>query len=67
MGMSCTDQFDIANHFNEYFVNVGPMLAKKFDNCSTNYMRHLRGNYMNSMFLNDISVNEVAREITNLN
>ena len=48
-------------------VNVGPSLAKIFKGSSANFMNHLRGTYMNSMFLNEITVNEVAKEITKLN
>ena len=66
-GKVISDPLEIANQFNEYFVNVGPSLAKIFKGSSANFMNHLRGTYMNSMFLNEITVNEVAKEITKLN
>lgn len=52
-----SDQYDIV----VFLMNI-------LCNCSTIFMRHLKGNYMNSMwFLNGISVNEVAHEITKFN
>ena len=66
-GKIIIDPLEIANQFHEYFINVGPSLAKIFNGSSANFMNHLRGTYMNSMFLNEITVNEVAKEITKLN
>ena len=39
-------------------------LAKKFNGSLANFMNHLRGTYINSMFLNEMTINEVAKEIT---
>ena len=66
-GKIIIDPLEIANQFHKYFINVGPSLAKIFNGSSANFMNHLRGTYMNSMFLNEITVNEVAKEITKLN
>ena len=39
-------------------------LAKKFNGSLANFMNHLRGTYINSMFLNEMTITEVAKEIT---
>ena len=54
-------------HFHFYFINVELSLAKKFNGSSANFVNHLRSIYMNSMFLNEITINEVAKEMTKLN
>ena len=62
------DQFEIANKFNNYFVNIGPNLAKKITNTSnTNFSKYLTHNYLNSMFLDPITEFEVQNEMNNLN
>ena len=66
-GKVISDPLEIAKQFNENFINVGPSLAKKVNGSSANFMNHLRGIYMNSMFLNEITINEIAKEITKLN
>ena len=44
------------------------VLPKKFNGSSSaNFMNHLRGTYMNSIILNEITINEVAKEIRKLN
>jgi hypothetical protein len=46
-----TNPVDIANKFNEYFVNVGPQLAKKIPKVNDiSYEDYLKGNYVESMF-----------------
>jgi hypothetical protein len=47
----------IANKFNEYFVNVGPNLAKGI----------WKGNYRESIFAEPITEHEILTEIDNLN
>ena len=56
----------IANKFNEFFVNVGPNLAKNFNKNSDEFYKYLEGNYENSMFLNYTTSEEVNRVIDNL-
>lgn len=64
-GKAISDPLEIADQFNEYFINVGLSLTKKFNRSSANAMNHLRGTYVNnSMFLNEMTINEVAKEIT---
>ena len=53
----------IANKFNEFFVNVGPNLAMKFDDGSDEFYKFLKGNYCDSMFLYDTTCAEVNKEI----
>ena len=49
--ISFTHQVAIANKFNEYFVNAGPSLAKKFQKDDTAmFKKYLKGNYKDNMF-----------------
>ena len=41
----------VANDFNDYFVNIGPNLAKKFNRDSDGFFKFLTGSYNDSMFL----------------
>ena len=52
----------IAQKFNEFFVNVGPNLAAKFNN-SNKFEIFLKGDYMNSIFLHNTSYNEIIKVI----
>ena len=56
----------IANNFNDYFVNVGPKLAKVFRHDTDEFYKYLTGNYKDSMFLYDTSPDEVNRIIDKL-
>ena len=56
----------IANRFNEFFVNVGPNLAKKFDQNSNNFTKHLQGDYQKSMFLKSTSNKEIEEIIASM-
>jgi hypothetical protein len=61
------DPKTIANKFNEYFINIGPNLAKNIKNNSdTNFEKFLIGNYQNSMFLAPITENELENEIRSM-
>jgi len=55
-----TDPSDIANNFNDFFVNIGPKLAEKFDKSNDMYNNYLTGDYLNSMFLSEITPSEVV-------
>ena len=57
----------IANKFNDYFVNVGPSLAKKFDRDENDHRKYLNGNFPNSMFLSHIAPSEIEGIIANIN
>ena len=61
-----SDPNDIGEHFHEYFVNLGPNLADRIPTSLTNYDSYLGESNLNSIFLNAITINEVAREVDNL-
>jgi hypothetical protein len=62
------DPKKIANGFNEYFINVGPNLAKKIkENPDMTFDNYLTSNYPNSMFLDPITENELVIEINSMN
>ena len=60
-----SDQNEIAEHFNEYFINLGPNLAVKIPTSLRNFDSYLGESYLNSVFLKAITINEEAREIDN--
>ena len=66
-----SDPNEIAEHFNEYFINLaGPNLAVKRPTSLRNFDSYLGESYLNSIFLKAITIikkNEVAREIDNVN
>ena len=54
----------IANKFNEYFTNIGPNLARNIKNSSeTNFKKYLTGNYKNSMFLAELELETVLKNM----
>ena len=53
----------VANDFNDYFVNIGPNLAKKFNRDSDRFFKFLTGSYNESMFLYDTSYDDVHKVI----
>jgi hypothetical protein len=44
------DPKKIANKFNDYFVNIGPNLAKKIRNTNTTFDKYLTESISNSLF-----------------
>ena len=63
-----SDPNEIAEHFNEYFINLAPNLAVKIPTSLRNFDSYLGESYLNSIFLKAITIikkNEVAREIDN--
>ena len=63
-----SDPIEIANKFNEYFVNVGPNLAKGIQqNDTIPFENYLKGNYRESMFTEPVTEYEILTEIDNLN
>ena len=65
-GAIVSNQTEIANNLNEYFVNVGPRLARKISEQSTNYKAYLTNSDNNSMFLDPMTEKEVKVEISQL-
>lgn len=57
---------EIANLFNEYFINVGPSLADKIPEKEISYKGYLTKRYRNSLFLDAILEKEVEDEIRQL-
>ena len=49
-GTIVSNQKEIANNLNEYFVNVSPRLARKISEQSTNYKAYLTNSDNNSIF-----------------
>ena len=62
-----TDSNEIANNFNDYFVNVGPKLADKIPPSNVNFSSYLPASNQDSIFLDPITENEVKIEIDQLN
>ena len=62
-----SDPHKIANMFNEYFVNVGPNIAKKIPSSDKMYNHFLTGSYKNKFFLEAVTKRELETEIKNLN
>ena len=54
-----TDKHKIVEKFNEYFVNIGPTLARQINQTSTTYQHYLSGNFMNSFVLHPTYAEEI--------
>ena len=62
-----SDEREVVNRFNEYFVNVGANLAKKITaNTNSTFKSYLKGNYMESMLLTPVCEQEIKKELENL-
>ena len=62
-----TNRKEIVNRFNDYFVNVGPNLAKKIaTNTNLSFKDYLKRSFMDSMLLSPVSEQEIKRELENL-
>ena len=46
-----TDPMEIANHFCEFFTNIGPNLAKMIPSSTSSFRSFLSGSFINSIFL----------------
>ena len=57
---------EIANHFCEYFTNIGPNLSNSVDCSSRRFSSYLTGNMINSMHLKLVTDIEVKEIINNL-
>ena len=60
-----SDPNETGENINEYFINLGPNLADKIPTSLRNFDSYLDEKNLNSIFLNAITINEVAREIDN--
>ena len=60
------DPKEIANKFNDYFINIGPSLANKIkQNENNSFDKYLTGSYQ-SLFLNPITEHELEIEMKNM-
>jgi hypothetical protein len=57
---------EIVQHFNDFFVNIGPSLAKKIPIVNKDPMSYVKCNMLNSMYLSDVSHNELTNVIKSL-
>jgi len=55
-----TDKAIIVKKFNEYFVNVGPVLAAKIPKSPTNYTSYFHGDYKNSFAVLPATPDEIT-------
>ena len=59
-GKPITDNLEISNSFNDFFVNIGPSLASKIDhNNSTDFRHFMTDRNMSSFFLSPISEKDI--------
>ena len=60
-----SEKLEIANKFNEFFVNVGPNLAKNIEVCdrSIDIFNYLQSRNSTSMFLKSVSEEEVIKVV----
>ena len=65
-GNEITNPTDIANMFNNYFVNIGPTLASKIPPKGNKYLEYLSHLNFESMFLEPTNAQEVTKTINNL-
>ena len=61
-----TDKNVIANRFNEFYSNIGPSLAQTIPVSHKNPEDYLKGNYVNSMFLNPVDEVELCNVMSKL-
>ena len=62
-----TDSQDIANHFNDFFVNVGPKLASDIQNTGKNYYDYLHNMRSSSMYMKPIVESDILKIVSNFN
>ena len=64
-GQVIKEDLNIANKFNDYFINIGPNLEKQIPKLNTNYQ--LPGNYPHSFFFQPTCNKEIQSTIKTLN
>ena len=57
---------EIAQHFNDFFINIGPTLASKIPQSTTDPLSIMSGNYMESFFFTPTTELEILDIIRNL-
>ena len=61
-----SDQVEISNIFNNFFVNIGNKVEEKIPNTDTNYMSYLKNPNNKSIFLTPVDNKEILTMIKNL-
>ena len=56
---------EIANKFNEYFVNLGPGIASRLPNSEKTFNEYLSNKCKNSFFIEPVTKFDVENEIKN--
>ena len=59
-GQQITDKNEIANKFNDYFVNIGSRLAATIPLSNTSFSTYLRNNYPDSICMYPTDANEIT-------
>ena len=62
-----SDKNQIAEHFNQYFSNIGTTLAQNIPNSTRNFSDFLSGHYPDSLFFSPVGIEEILRSIRSLN
>jgi hypothetical protein len=62
-----TEEIDIANQFNQHFVNVGPHLACKIENINESPIKYIRNSPSSSFVLSPVRASKVSELFSNLN
>lgn len=62
-GDQVTDPKQIADSFNEFFVNIGPQLASKICHSGKNYFEYLKNPNVKCMFMKPVIAEEVVKII----
>ena len=65
-GKKVTNKNDIANHINEYYINIGPNLCKTLPKNNESPLAYMNMRTQVSMFLYPTNVEEVTKFVTNL-
>ena len=65
-GSIITDENDICNKFNDFFLNIGMNLTSKIPNTDIPYTKYLSGTYTKSIFMSPTSTTEVDNIISTL-
>ena len=60
------DRGEIADSFNDFFINIGSNVAQSVQCRPDDHKRYLRGNYMNSFFFSPVSPNDIYNIICSL-
>ena len=66
-GKDINDPIQIANTVNDFFTNIGPKLASKFQNSNPNqFMKFMGENYKQSMYMHKTTADEVKKLLNKL-